>query len=123
MTDEDIWPTAAQREKSIAQAVALREQAAAAGLRFEAYLPPELAKWLLERIEQGIFHDPSEAVFALLAESKDLEPHADLRKEILGRRLDAAINDTRPFIPADEVINRLREKLAAPRPEPAAWIK
>jgi len=37
-------------------------------LRFEAYLPPQLAEWLLERIEKGVFLDPREAVFVLLDE-------------------------------------------------------
>src|SRR3546814_11601368 len=42
------------------QAKALREQARAGGLRFEAYLTGDQADWLLERIERGMFADPSE---------------------------------------------------------------
>jgi hypothetical protein len=44
------------------QPKALREQAGRGGLRFEAYLPPELADWLLDRIEHGVFaHDRTAA--------------------------------------------------------------
>ena len=74
-------------KKCAAQARALREQARKGGLRFDAYLPPSLAEWLLELIERGIFADPSEAVFVILGEHRDLEPHADLRREALKRRV------------------------------------
>jgi antitoxin ParD1/3/4 len=84
-------------------------------------LPPQLAEWLLERIERGVFLDPREAVFVLLGEHVDLEPHIDLRQELLRRSLDAAINDSRPSIPAEQVLIELREKMAAPLPEPAVW--
>jgi len=56
--------------------------------------PPGWPRWLLDRIEQGVFLDPSEAVFVILSEHQELEPHADMR-EILKR----------------------------PRPEPATWEK
>jgi antitoxin ParD1/3/4 len=120
---DDIWPTPQQKEACIAQAKALRKQAAEGGLRFEAYLPPQLAEWLLKRIEKGVFLDPREAVFVLLGEHEDLEPHTDLRQELLRRRLDAAINDPRPSIPAEQVLIELREKMAAPRPEAAVWTR
>jgi antitoxin ParD1/3/4 len=118
---EDGWPTADEKAKNIAQAKALREQAQKGGLRFEAYVPPGLAEWLLELIEQGVFVDPSEAVFVILGEHKDLEPHADLRRELLKRILQAAIDDPRPSIPHEEVTARLRKLAAEPRPEPAEW--
>jgi hypothetical protein len=118
---EEIWPTAEQKEACVAQAKALRKQAAEGGLRFEAYLPPKLAEWLLGRIEKGVFLDPREAVFVLLGEHEDLEPHIDLRQELLRRRLNAAIDDPRPSIPAQQVFDELRKKMAAPRPEPAVW--
>jgi antitoxin ParD1/3/4 len=118
---EEIWPTAEQKEACVAQAKALRKQAAEGGLRFEAYLPPQLAEWLLGRIEKGVFLDPREAVFVLLGEHEDLEPHIDLRQELLRRRLNAAIEDPRPSIPAQQVFDELRKKMAAPLPEPAVW--
>ena len=118
---EEIWPTAEQREPCIAQAQALRKRAAKGGLRFEAYLPPQLAEWLLERIEKGVFLDPSEAAFVLFGENEELEPHKDLRQELLRRRLKAAIDDPRPSIPAAHVFDTLRKKMAAPQPEPVVW--
>ncbi len=49
--EDDIWPTAEERAANIAQASHLKEAALAGGLRFEAYLPSELAVWFLEMIE------------------------------------------------------------------------
>ena len=119
---KDGWPSAEEKAKNIAQAKALRVQAEKGGLLFSAYLPPGLADWLLGLIEKGTFHDPSEAVFVILGEHQDLEPHPDLRREILARSLQAAIDDSRPSIPAEEVFKELRELRALPL-EPAVWEK
>jgi Arc/MetJ-type ribon-helix-helix transcriptional regulator len=123
MTDEssDNWDSPEGKAKRIAQAQALRDQARAGGLRFEAYLPPDLADWLLAHIERGTFKDPSEAVFVILGEHEELEPHADLRGELLKRVLQAAANDPRPGAPVEEVRERLRARAKASRPEPAVW--
>lgn len=118
---EQDWRTAAERESDIAQARTLREQARKGGLRFEAYLPPSLAEWLLDLVEQGVFTDPGEAVFVILGEHKDLEPHADLREEILRRSLQAAMDDPRPGFTAEEVNERMRKLMSEPRAEPAVW--
>ena len=113
------WRTAEDRASDIAQAKALREQASQGGLRFEVYLPSSLAEWLLDFVERGVFTDPSEAVFVILGEHQELEPHADLREEILRRSLEASMNDPRPSIPAEEAMGRIARKLAEPRREPA----
>ena len=120
-TSDASWPSAEAKAKSIAQAKTLRRQAAEGGLRFNAYLPPELADWLLARIEQGMFVDPSEAVFVILGEHEQLEPHADLRAELLRRTLQSAIDDPRSDIPAKQVFEELRKELSAPRTEPVCW--
>jgi Arc/MetJ-type ribon-helix-helix transcriptional regulator len=104
-----------------AQASKLRKQARAGGLLFEAYLPPDLADWLLERIETGRFANPSEVVFAIVGEFRDLEPHEDLRGELLRRRLEAAGADHESARPADEVFDTLQRELAKPLPAPARW--
>ncbi|MGE4409756.1 MAG: CopG family transcriptional regulator [Sphingobium sp.] len=106
-----------------AQAAALRDQARAGGLRFEAYLPPALADWMLERIERGTFADPSEAVFAIVGNFRELEPHSDLRDALLGRMLDASAAELESARPADAVFADLRRELAGPRPEAARWQK
>ncbi|HET6234573.1 MAG TPA: hypothetical protein VFE41_06330 [Acetobacteraceae bacterium] len=106
---------------SIAQAKMLREQARTGGLRFEAYLPSSLAEWLLDLIERGLSTDPSEAVFVMIGEQQELEPHADLRKELLRRACQAAIDDPRPGIPHEQVMEQMKKRMAAPRPQPAAW--
>jgi hypothetical protein len=111
------------RDRNADQARALRAQAATGGLRFEAYLPPELADWLLDEIERGVFADPSEAVFVILGEHRELEPHADLREELLRRTVQAAIDDPHPSLSGDEVETQLRELADTPLPEAAVWRK
>ena len=106
---------------AVTQARALMAQAEAGGLRFEAYLPPSLAVWLLGLVERGVLASPSEAVFVILGEQRELEPHNDLRQESLRRSLRAAMNDPRPAIPADVVFGELRRRFAQPLPEPARW--
>lgn len=118
--DDDAF---ADNHAERAQARALREQARAGGLRFEAYLTGDQADWLLERVERGLFHDPSEAVFAIVGNFIELEPHRDLRDELLRRMLDVSAADLESARPADEVFDELRQELAKPRPEPARWQK
>lgn len=116
------WPSADEKARNVAQAIALRGQAKVGGLRFSAYLPPRLADWVLGLVENGTFIDPSEAVFVMLQEAQELEPHHDLRRELLNRRLQAAEDDPCPGIPAEEVFRRLKEKCAS-SPDPATWQK
>lgn len=125
MTDNDAfeWPDPADKAHAIEQAKRLRSQVNEGGLRFEAYLPPSLALWLLDRIEQGQFLDPSEAVFVILGEHKELAPHADLRRELLKRSIEAAADDPQPGISSEELKTLLHEKRKAPLPEPATWEK
>jgi antitoxin ParD1/3/4 len=96
----------------------LREQASKGGLRFEVFLPSGLAEWVLDFVERGVF-----VILGEHGEHRDLEPHGDLRTEILKRSLDAAINDTRPPIPIDEFKKKMADRRAEPRPEPAVWRK
>ncbi|MBV8888946.1 MAG: hypothetical protein JO305_04690 [Alphaproteobacteria bacterium] len=90
-------------------------------MRFEVYLPPNIAEWLLDRIERGVFADPSEAVFAIMDEHRDLERHADLRDQLLSRSVEAAIADPPPSLGNFEVEEHLRELFHKPRPTPAVW--
>ena len=65
--------------------------------------------------KQGVFVDPSEAVFVMLGEQKDLEPHDDLRREILRRSLEADFKGFEAFIiaNADTVMSRDNASLLA----------
>ena len=116
------WPSAEEKTRNVAQAIALREQAKAGGLRFSVYLPPDLADWLLGLVEKGTFIDPGEVVFVKLQEAQELEPHHDLRRELLTRMLQVAEDDPRPSIPGEEVLKRIKERRASLR-EPAVWEK
>ena len=115
------WRTPDQRADDIEQAGNLRQQASAGGLRFEVFLPSGLAEWVLDLVAHGVFTDPGEAVFVMLQEQQDLEPHGDLRREILRRSLAASLNGPHPGYSREEVQERLRKRLAEPRPEAAVW--
>jgi len=80
-----------------------------------------MADGVLDLVERGIVADPSEADFVILEEHRDLEPHADLHAEVLRRSCQAAIDDPRPGIPAEEVEAWPRKLAEAPPPKPALW--
>lgn len=104
------------------QAKALREQAREGGLKFEAYLPPALAEWMLDMVERGVFTSPSEAVFVILGEHKELQPHGDLRDELLRRMIQASIDDPGPSFTSHEVKTRIEQAIAS-KVLPACWQK
>jgi len=105
----------------VAQARALQQQAGRGGLIFEAYLPPVLASWLLGEIARGVFDDPNTAISIVLAEYRELEPHADLRRELLQRTIQAALADPQPPIAASDVAKQLQAPAPERQPEPAVW--
>ncbi len=122
-TSDSDWRTREHRERDIAQAKALKDQARQGGLRFEVFLPPDLAEWILNLVERGVFIDPSEAVFVKLGEQRELEPHADLRQELLKRSLRASVDDPEPPLSIEEASARMRVRAEGPRIEPADWIR
>jgi hypothetical protein len=120
-TADTTWPSKDVEDWSKQQAQSIRNAASDGGLRFHAYLPPSLALWLLDRIEDGMFVDPSEAVFVLFKQARELEPHIDLQLDLLQRQISSAINDPRPSISADELQARFKAAREKPRPDPAVW--
>lgn len=107
-------------QERIRQARSLKEQAEAGGLRFEAYLPSDLAVWVLGMVERGIFIDPSEAVFVLMGQAHDIEPHQDIKKEILKRRIQQGENGVTYTL--EEVMQSIDEEMHQIT-EPAIWQK
>lgn len=122
MSEESQHPLETQQgaRSRVAQAQALRDQACTGGMRFEAYLPPDLALWVLEMVEQGVFVDPSEAVFVFMQQARELDPHDDLKSELLSRRLQAGMDG--PTLSAEE-LHRNLEDAARRRTAPALWVK
>jgi antitoxin ParD1/3/4 len=103
----------------------VRRQAAEGGLRFEAYLPPSLAEWVVSLVEQEIFHSPSEAVFVAMQSFRELDQHPDVKRELLERTLHNRVASAEEDggMPAKEVMARLRNATKGPRAEPAVWDK
>lgn len=120
---DDIYP-AAFRQAQQEQAARLKDAAACAGLAFEAYLTLEAAGWTLRAIEAGHFISPSELAWVAIQQFIDMQQYPDLHEELLRRQLQAAMDDPRPSIPAEEVMARLKVQIAErAQHEPARWIK
>lgn len=100
----------------------LQKQIAAAGLRFEAYLPPDLALWVVELVEQGVFTSPSEAVFVAMQTFQELERHPSVKKELLRAIIADAAKEAEQGkgIPHEKVMAKL-EKMNSQSSEPAVW--
>ena len=75
------------------------------GLRFDAYLPPRLADWLLGHIERGTFTDPSEATFGMLGEQQEQEPHSNLRREFPKGRIQVVEHHALCWMPLATTIS------------------
>ena len=116
-----FFETEETARKRIEQARSLKEQAKTGGLRFETYLVPGLAEWVLDMVERGDFVDPSEAVFVYMQQAQELEPHHDLKQELLGRRIKEAMKDERRYT-AEEVFAEI-DKITESQTEPAYWKK
>jgi antitoxin ParD1/3/4 len=120
-TELGDWESFAQPNGFAAKAE-VRAQVKAGGLRFETYLPPGLADWLLDQIEDGIFADPQEAMFAIVGVYRDLEPHAAPREQLLRRAYLASVFDVpQPMPPGDDVKAQLRSLIDNPPARPAIW--
>lgn len=105
------------------QASALREPASEGGLRFEAFLPPAQADWLLQWIEQGHFVDPAEAVSAIVQNFIDLELHRDLSNELCRRMLAQAAAELAHAYAGDDSPAKLDARYFRNYPAAARWEK
>jgi antitoxin ParD1/3/4 len=123
MADIDEWLSPKLQAEASEKARSLRDQATKVGLKFEAFLPSGLALWLLDKIEQGEFINPAQAAYELLKQTRELEPHADLRDELTRRSVQAAIDDPRPPIDAEALMKKMEEIAKRPAEKAAVWEK
>jgi hypothetical protein len=116
-------PLAEERRLGVEQARRLREQARKGGLRFEACLTPDLADWVLELVENGVFISPGEAAFHLMAEAHELSAHEDLRSELQRRMVEEALAEFDAGVthPAEEVLAEVTEEINSLQ-EPTVWV-
>jgi len=115
-------PLAELRRFGVEQAYQLRNHARRSGLRFEAYLTPDLADWVLKLVEKGVFISPGDAVFHLMAEVHELSAHEDLRSELQRRLVEEALAEVDAGVsyPAEEVLAEVMEEIDNLQ-EPAVW--
>lgn len=106
------------------QARQLKEMAQKGGLRFEAYLPPDLAIWVLDQMERVDFVDPSELVFTVLQQAGDIDADEFLQSQILRARIEQGMSDGRDkktcsWEDVEKRIAARRETIG----EPAYWTR
>jgi hypothetical protein len=107
-----------------AQATELRPQAVEHGLRFDGYLVPSVAEWVLAEVEHGRFLDPSEAVFVAMQVFIEMQSYPDLREELLRREIRKSLADEAPGLSGDEVRAKLNETMKRARDhKPPMWSK
>ncbi len=126
---ENIHPFETEESANlrIEQARRLKPLVRENGLKFEVFLPTNLGTWVLDMIEEGRFLDPSEAVFVMMGLAKDLDPHQDLKDELLKRELDrrVASMEAGRYFTIQEFkahMEELKTKLKT-RQEPTVWEK
>ncbi len=120
-----LWvETDASANQRIEQAAYLKAQAKTGGLKFETYLPPDIAVWVLDMVEQGVFIDPGEAVFVFMQQARDIDQHDDLKRDILKKRVEQGISDIKKgrTFTAEEVKARMNN-LRNSQTEPVVWEK
>lgn len=121
--DGDIFP-AAYRAAQQEQAARLKPAAEKAGLKFEAYLTPGDAEWVLARVENSVFLSPSELVSIAVHQFIEMHDYPDLRRELLHRTLQKAMDDPSPGIPMEEAFAEIRADIEEfKKYEPARWEK
>jgi Arc/MetJ-type ribon-helix-helix transcriptional regulator len=100
-----------------------KKQVAADGLRFEAYLPPSLASWVIELVEQGVIHSPSEAVFVAMQAFEDLDRHPEVKTELLRAVIAHASKEAKEgkYYTTEEVMAKIKQRKSQPQSEPAVW--
>jgi len=110
----------AARAAASAQAAALAAQAAKGGLRFEVWLEPSTATWMLERIAAGDFIDPVEATNHAFQDMKELSRHPRVRQALLSEMISAALEEPRTDGPVliEEIMAELEANAGQ---EAAAW--
>ena len=96
-------------------------------MTFEVFLPESLAKWLRQKIQAGMFHDPAEAAFVAFQDLQELDRHPIVRKQLLQAMIQDAIDDPRPGIPIEKVradhMAQLRRYARTKPPRPKALPK
>ncbi|MEI9410457.1 type II toxin-antitoxin system ParD family antitoxin [Mesorhizobium salmacidum] len=73
---------------------------------------PAVARMIREKVEDGSFGSASEVIRAALrAFQREEEEHAE-RMASIRARVKASIEDTRPGVPLDEAIERVKKRIS-----------
>ncbi len=103
----------------------IRAHIRARGLTFEVFLPEDLADWLWQKLEAGIYTNPREAAFLAFQDMRELDRHPAVRKQLLTAMVQESMDDPGPGITSEEFRAQhdatLREYASTEPPAPRTW--
>lgn len=114
----DVW-----RDHNMQQARELLLSLGERGLRFEVFLPGEMAHWFLTTISAGRFAHPNEMIVEMATVFRRLELHPDLKQELLARHIDQVRADKVPRTSNESLSKGIDQLGAIKAPEPLEWKK
>lgn len=114
----DVW-----RDHNMQQARQLLLSLGERGLRFEAFLPGELAHWFLTTISAGRFAHPNEMIVEMATVFRRLELHPDLMQELLSRHVNQVRAGKMQGISNESLSKQMDELWTRQAPEPLEWKK
>lgn len=82
----------------------------ARGMTFEVFLPQSLANWLRTQLADGVFADAKEAAFLAFQDLQQLDEHPHVREQLQRAVIEERLNDPRPGIPAEQVVQQQRAR-------------
>ena len=91
------------------------------GLRFKAFLPGDLAHWLLTTVSAGHFTHPNEMIVEMAKVYRILELHPDLKQELLERHINQVRADKAPRTSNESLSEGIDQLGAIQAPEPLEW--
>lgn len=111
-----LYDLGADQAKRILESGAIQR---GASLKVELLLQPRQAEWILNKVVDRTYFSPSDALFHILTEYREIEPHNDIRQEVLRRSLDAvSLENT---VPLEDVLKEF-DKIPE-RHQPVEWKK
>ncbi|MGL3607643.1 hypothetical protein ACSV9I_14095 [Rhizobium sp. G187] len=114
----DVW-----RNHNMQQARQLLSSLGDRGLRFEAFLPSELANWFLTTISVGRFAHPNEMIVEMATVFRQLELHPDLMQELLARQINQVRAGKTQGVSNELLSKQMDELWTRQAPGPLEWKK
>jgi hypothetical protein len=120
-----LWcETPETAQKRVEQARSLKGQAEKGGLKMEIWLDSCSALWILNKIEEGVFMDPAEAVQVYVGQAREIDPYPEVKRQILNCFIQNGIESgVAEGVSAHEFMGELLKESEYDCADPAVWVK